>query len=133
VSVRTVVAGTLLATGTLLIAVTALGMVRLPDVYNRMNAVAKAASLGLSCVLFGVLLVRPGVRAAVVVGLAVLLQLLTAPVGSYALASAAYRAGVRLAPATRDDALARLRGRDGCVGDRCDGVHCCRAPDPPAP
>ncbi|SCL16075.1 multicomponent Na+:H+ antiporter subunit G [Micromonospora nigra] len=96
-----VVAGTaLLGVGVLLVAISAVGLVRLPDVYNRMNAVAKAASLGLVCVLLGVLLLMPGVRTAVVVLVAVGLQLFTAPVGGYALARAAYRAGAPLAAGT---------------------------------
>ncbi|MGW0506572.1 monovalent cation/H(+) antiporter subunit G [Micromonospora sp. NPDC003241] len=109
--IRTVLAWALLLLGTVLISISAVGLVRLPDVYHRMNAVAKAASLGLSCVLLGVLLLIPSVRTAVVVLVAVGLQLFTAPVGGYALARAAYRAGAPLAPITRYDEL------DGRVGD----------------
>ncbi len=70
-----------------------------------MNSVAKAASLGVSCVLLGVLLLIPGWRTAVVVLAAVGLQLFTAPIGGYALARAAYRSGAPLAPVTRYDEL----------------------------
>jgi multicomponent Na+:H+ antiporter subunit G len=100
----TVLAGVLLGTGTLLIGVTAVGLLRLPDIYNRMNAVAKAASLGLILILLGVLVLLPSPRTAVVVALAILLQLITAPVG--ALARAAYRSGTPMAPESRFDALA---------------------------
>lgn len=109
--IRQVAAGVLLTTGTLLIAVTGLGMIRLPDVYNRMSAVAKAASLGLISILLGALLLRPDPRTAVVVALAIGLQLFTSPVGAFALARAAYRAGTPLAPVTHHDALAE-RDRD---------------------
>jgi multicomponent Na+:H+ antiporter subunit G len=102
----TVLAGVLLGTGTLLIGVTAVGLLRLPDIYNRMNAVAKAASLGLILILLGVLVLLPSPRTAVVVALAILLQLITAPVGGYALARAAYRSGTPMAPESRFDALA---------------------------
>lgn len=101
--IRVVAGSALLGVGVLLVAISAVGLVRLPDVYNRMNAVAKAASLGLVCVLLGVLLMMPGVRTAVVVLVAVGLQLFTAPVGGYALARAAYRAGAPLAAGTRLD------------------------------
>jgi multicomponent Na+:H+ antiporter subunit G len=114
--IRTAVAGILLTIGTLLILITGVGMLKLPDVYNRLNAVAKAASLGLICVLVGVLVLRPGPRTAAVVGIAILLQLLTAPVGSYALTRAAYRSGTRLTRLTRHDALARRRLADGPAG-----------------
>jgi len=106
VTPATVVAGALLATGAALMAVAALGLVRLPDVYHRMNAVAKAASLGLVCVLLGVLVLMPSWRNAAVIGAAVLLQLFTAPVGGFALARAAYRAGAPLARITCYDRLA---------------------------
>jgi len=104
-TIRVVLAAVLLGLGTLLIGITGLGMLRLPDIYNRMNAVAKAASLGLILILLGVLTLLPGLRTAVVVGLAVVLQMITAPVGGYALARAAYRSGTPLAPGTRYDAL----------------------------
>ncbi|MER7456564.1 monovalent cation/H(+) antiporter subunit G [Micromonospora sp. NPDC126480] len=103
--IRALAASVLLVAGTGLIAVSALGLIRLPDVYNRMNAVAKAGSLGVVCVLFAVLLLMPGVRTAVVVLVAAGLQLVSAPVGGYALARAAYRAGSPLADATRYDEL----------------------------
>lgn len=109
----TVTAGVLLAVGALLIAVAAVGLLRLPDAYNRMNAVAKAATLGLVCVLLGVLLHDPGWRSAAVLGAAVALQLLTAPVGGFAVARAAYRAGAPLAASTRYDRLADRRGTSG--------------------
>lgn len=103
--IRVTLAAVLLVVGTGLIAVSALGLIRLPDVYNRMNAVAKAGSLGLICVLLAVLLLVPGIRTAVVVLVAAGLQLVTAPVGGYALARAAYRAGSPLADITRYDEL----------------------------
>ncbi|WFE21021.1 monovalent cation/H(+) antiporter subunit G [Solwaraspora sp. WMMD937] len=101
-----VLAGVLLGAGTLLIGITGLGMLRLPDVYNRMNAVAKAASLGLVLILLGVLTLLPSPRTAAVVTLAVLLQVVTAPVGGYALARAAYLSGAPMSPQSRFDALA---------------------------
>ncbi|MFY1637513.1 monovalent cation/H(+) antiporter subunit G [Solwaraspora sp. WMMB335] len=120
-------AGVLLGTGTLLIGITALGMLRLPDVYNRMNAVAKAASLGLILILLGVLVLLPGPRTAVVVLLAIGLQLLTAPVGGYTLARAAYRAGTPLAAQSRFDDLAA--DRDGAAAAGVPADH----PRRPAP
>ncbi|MEG3636129.1 monovalent cation/H(+) antiporter subunit G [Micromonospora palythoicola] len=112
--IRISLASALLLLGTALIAISAVGLIRLPDVYHRMNSVAKAASLGVSCVLLGVLLLTPGWRTAVVVLAAVGLQLFTAPVGGYALARAAYRSGAPLAPVTRYD---ELGGRAGGGGD----------------
>jgi len=89
------------AAGTGLIAISALGLLRLPDAYNRANAVAKAASLGVVCVLLGVLILLPSPSTAAIIGLAVLLQLLTTPFGAYAIGRAAYRIHVPTTANTR--------------------------------
>lgn len=114
---QAVLAGVLLGAGTLLIGITGVGLLRLPDIYNRMNAVAKAASLGLILILLGVLVLLPSPRTAVVVTLAILLQLVTAPVGGYALARAAYRSGTPMAPESRFDALAEDGPADASHAD----------------
>lgn len=86
------VAGQLfVALGGLLIAVGAVGLVRLPDVYLRANAVTKAAALGLVLVLVGTAVLVPGVRATVVLLVAAALQLFTVPVAGYAVGAAALR------------------------------------------
>jgi multicomponent Na+:H+ antiporter subunit G len=100
-----VTAAILVLTGTLLIMVAAVGLLRLPDAYNRANAVTKAASLGVACVLLGVLILVPSPATAVTLGPAILLQLFTAPIAGYATGHAAYRSGTPLAPATHRDEL----------------------------
>ena len=110
--IRTLAASVMVSLGAALIAISAVGLIRLPDVYNRMNSVAKAASLGLSLVLLGVGLLIPGWRTALVVVVAVALQLFTAPIGGYALARAAYRSGAPLASITRYDELGDRVGGD---------------------
>lgn len=89
-----VLGGLFVAAGIALIAIGGLGLLRLPDFYNRTNAVAKAAGLGLISVLFGALLVMPSWTTAVTLLLAILLQVVTAPVGAFALGNAAYRRGI---------------------------------------
>lgn len=101
--------------GTGLIAIAALGLLRLPDAYNKANAVAKAATAGVVCVLLGVLALIPSPATIVVLLLGVVLQLLTTPFGAYAVARAAYRSGAPLAPATHRDDL-----RGGAAGPRGD-------------
>lgn len=100
------------AVGVALIAIGGLGLVRLPDVYNRMNAVSKAAGLGLVSVLVGALLLMPSPVTAVVLLLAAVLQLFTAPLGAYAIGTAAYGQQVPPAEATRYDEYRGLAGRD---------------------
>lgn len=105
--------GVVIAVGVLLTLVAGIGVLRLPDAYNRMNAVSKAASLGVACTLAGTVLLMPDVAAVVKTAVAIALQFITAAVGSFAIARAAYRTGVPLAPVTRFDQLAeRSRGED---------------------
>ena len=71
----------------------ALGLVRMPDVFNRIQAGAKAATLGVLGVLLGIAFLQPGWwPKLLVIGLFILF---TNPVGSSTLARAIRIAGVR--------------------------------------
>ncbi|MGE5291111.1 MAG: cation:proton antiporter [Micromonosporaceae bacterium] len=108
-----VVAGDALAiTGTALIGIAAVGLLRLPDVYNRANAVSKAAALGVACVLLGTLVLILTPASAAILGLAVILQLLTTPFGAYAAARAAYRSRAPFSAGTRREDLHGRTGSD---------------------
>lgn len=91
--------------GLLLMVTAAIGMVRLPDVYHRTNAVAKAAAFAVTLVLLGVLILMPSPRVAITVLLAIAAQLLTAPVAGYAVGRAARRSGAPLSPTTHRNDL----------------------------
>lgn len=108
-----VVGGVLVACGVFFVAVAALGLLRLPDAYARMNAVTKAASLGVVLVLAGVAFLSPSWSAVVKVLVAIAVQLLTAPVGGFALGRATYRAGTPFASATGYDELGDAIERAG--------------------
>lgn len=71
----------------------ALGLVRMPDVYTRIQTATKAATLGALAFLIGAGFVHPGwwAKLLVIAGLI----LLTNPVGSSTIARALYIAGVR--------------------------------------
>lgn len=70
-----------------------LGILRMPDVYNRIQAGTKAVTLGSIAVLLGVGILQPDWWPKLVV-LAGFIQL-TSPVGSSAIARALLRAGVK--------------------------------------
>jgi|1185.fasta_scaffold271178_1 multicomponent Na+:H+ antiporter subunit G len=108
-------------TGALLIALAGVGLLRLPDVYTRLNAAAKAGGLGIVLVLLGDLVTAPGWGTAVKVVVAIALQLITVPVGSFALGRAAYRAGTPLWEGTRYDELARVPDSDADVPGHVSG------------
>ena len=73
-----------------------LGLVRLPDVYNRLQAATKCVTLGTCSILFGTFLIvgftAPGMKAL----LSIIFLVLTAPVSAHAIARGAHRAGVKL-------------------------------------
>ena len=116
-SVQTVLGDVLLLLGVLLMVVAGIGLVRLPDVYNRTNAVAKAGGLGLVLVLLGVVVLDPGPAAVVVLLLAIGLQLFTVPIAGFEIGQAARLSGAPLAPGTRD----RAGLTDGQPGRGDDG------------
>lgn len=94
--------------GALAVLVAAVGLLRMPDLYTRMQATSKAATLGAILVLIGSA-VAFGSTAITVKSLIVVVFLaLTVPVASHMLARAGYVAGVRM----RDpDAIDELDGR----------------------
>lgn len=100
-AVQTVAGGALIGAGTLLIALAAVGMLRLGDFYSRANAVTKAAGLGVTVVLAGVVVLDPTLSAVLLAGTAAVLQLFTVPVAGFALGRAARRSATPFAPGTR--------------------------------
>lgn len=101
-----VVAGAMMVVGALLALLAGLGLQRFPDVFARMHAATKPATLGLVLVLGGGALLLDDVGATAKLLLVVVLQFLTAPVGSHLVGRAAYRSGTELSDATAVDELA---------------------------
>ena len=73
-----------------------LGLVRLPDVYNRLQASTKSVTLGTCGILFGLFLFKGFTAAGLKAILCILFIVLTAPVSAHALARGAHKSGVRL-------------------------------------
>jgi len=105
-----IVAGVLLV-GAGFVLVAAVGVVRLPDVFTRMHASTKPATLGTSLLVTALALhaADPGITARAL--LVALFFLLTAPVAAQRLGRAAHRSGVPLWEGTVSDALARSETR----------------------
>jgi multicomponent Na+:H+ antiporter subunit G len=96
------------AAGTLFSVVGVLGLLRLPDVYTRLHATGKVGTFGVVLLLIAAVVFTPLGWSK---GLLLILFLLVAgPVVSHALGSAAYRLGLPMRGATRDD-LAAAAGR----------------------
>jgi len=73
-----------------------IGLVRMPDIYNRLQASTKCVTLGTCGILFGVLIKFGFTAAGVKAFICIIFLLLTAPVSAHALARATHRSGVKL-------------------------------------
>lgn len=73
-----------------------LGLVRLPDVYNRLQASTKCITLGTCSILFGSFLILGFTAGGIKALLCLLFLILTSPVSAHALARASHKAGVKL-------------------------------------
>lgn len=83
----------LLLSGSLFALVSAIGVLRLPDLYNRMHAASKAGTLGAGLTMIAVMMhfLKSGIT---IQSLAILaFIILTAPVAAHVIARAAYRTG----------------------------------------
>jgi multicomponent Na+:H+ antiporter subunit G len=100
----------LILVGAAFMLIAAIGVTRLPDLYTRMSATSKAATLGASCALLagGVHFMETGVsgRAIAAIGFV----LLSAPVAAHMIGRAAYTTGVPLWKGTLRDELRDGRG-----------------------
>lgn len=105
-------ASLLILMGAVLALLAGVGQLRFRDVFVRMHVATKPATLGLALVLLGSLIRADGISPSVKLGLAIVIQIVTAPVAAHLIGRAAYRAGEAegldlvvddLADAERDD------------------------------
>ena len=73
-----------------------LGLIRLPDIYNRLQASTKCVTLGTCSIMFGVFLMLGPTAAGIKALLCIVFLALTAPVSAHAIARAAHKSGVKL-------------------------------------
>ncbi|MPY92889.1 MAG: Na+/H+ antiporter subunit G [Acidimicrobiia bacterium] len=100
-----VVSAVLVLAGSGIALVAAVGLHRLPDLYARMHAATKPATLGISLCLSGAALQVDHLADVTKIVLAVALQLITNPVGAHLLGRAAHEAGAAQSPSTVLDEL----------------------------
>lgn len=106
-SLLPVAGGLLLVAGATFLLLGGLGLVRMPDVFNRIQAGTKATTLGTLLSLAGFACLQPDWTLKLfLIGLFVLF---TNPLSSQVLARAAHRSGVRMSVRTEVDALAADR------------------------
>ncbi|WP_420642691.1 monovalent cation/H(+) antiporter subunit G [Candidatus Leptofilum sp.] len=95
----------LMLLGVFLIVVAGIGLVRLPDLYLRMSAATKAATLGLGLILLGAVTFFGELGVASRAIATIVFVLLTAPVSAHMIGRAAYTNGVPLWEGTKLDEL----------------------------
>ena len=100
----------------------AVGVLRMPDVFTRMQASTKASTLGLACLLLGTALQMADFASLIRAASIGAFVLLTTPVSGHDIARASYFAGVPLWEGTmldeRRDAAAEARNDNAGVGNR---------------
>ena len=106
------IAGFLMIVGASLVLLAAIGVLRMPDLFTRMQAATKAATLGLGCLLAGAAIQLADFSSLVrAIGIGAFVML-TSPVSTHVIARAAYLTRVPLWKGTlvdewREDAGAR--------------------------
>ena len=112
-NMMTALSNLLVAGGIVFMAVSVLGLARLPDLYTRAHGVAKSETFGLLLVFVGLML-QPAVDAATAIRLALVLvfALLANPTAVHALVRAAFRSGA-LPQIHTDQAAVDAALRDG--------------------
>ncbi len=97
-----VVGNILIVIGSVFLALGGLGLIRMPDVYNRLQAGTKATTLGAMTVILGSAFLAPAMMTKAI--LLVVFIAMANPISSSTIARSAYKAGVPLAPqSVRDD------------------------------
>lgn len=95
----------LLLTGCGFLLLAAVGIVRMPDLFTRMQTATKGATLGISCILIAVALSMGDFGLAIRALLTVVFFFLTAPVAAHMIGRAAYFTNVPLWEGTIADEL----------------------------
>ncbi|MCD6117206.1 Na+/H+ antiporter subunit G [bacterium] len=87
-----------------------LGLLRLPDVYNRLQAATKCVTFGTCGILFGIFIMKGFTGLGVKALIGIPFVLLTSPVGAHAIARGAHIFGVKLWEKSVVDQYAEDRG-----------------------
>lgn len=91
--------------GVILCVLSAVGLLRMPDVYIRLQVASKASSLGIALLMLGVALYFGELSVTIRALLVVVFLFLTAPVAAHVIGRAAYVTHQPLAPGTTPDEL----------------------------
>ncbi len=108
-SLTKIIISLLLLCGTFFVISGSIGILRFPDIYTRLHAATKAATLGVAGVLLGAFLFlyfENGIISGKLI-LGIIFILITAPVSAHMISRAAHQTGVKLWEHSVRDELAR--------------------------
>ncbi|MEA1911863.1 MAG: monovalent cation/H(+) antiporter subunit G [Spirochaetota bacterium] len=108
--IQQIIGGIVSLMGALFLLLGAVGVLRMPDSYNRIQAGTKATTLGTLLFLLGIGIASPGWFPKLVV--LILFILFTNPVSSHVLARSAHSIGIKLTEVTVVDKLKDTRGEE---------------------
>ena len=108
-----VIAAVLMLAGAAVTVIAAIGLHRMPDVYARMHVATKPATFGIALCLLGAALGADSASTATKLVLAIVFQLVTAPVAGHLLGRAAHAANAPQSEHTVIDELANVVSPDG--------------------
>lgn len=106
------IAVTLISIGAAFMLVAAIGVLRFPDVFTRMQAASKAGTLGIGCLLAAVAIHFAEMRVTAHAVVITLFFMVTSPVAMHRIARAAHRIGVPLWEGTHRDELRESLGAE---------------------
>ena len=122
--ITTIAAGILIAAGLAFDVFGCVGLVRLPDVYTRLQAATKCVTLGTCLILLGALVGSIGTDSAgpmvTKAALCIAFVLITSPTAAHALARGSYKDGIKPSPSVVDEYAKVVPAREP---DRTEGVE----------
>ena len=103
--IRDIAAAACLVVGAAFCMLSGLGMVRMPDLFCRLQASGKSGTLGVPLIVIGAIIHFATVPALIRGSLVIAFVFLTAPIAGHVIARASHRVGVALSKRTELDAL----------------------------
>ena len=92
---RIILSGVFIVAGVFFILVSSIGIIRLPDFYSRTHATSKGDTLGIICVITGLILFEGFTQNSLKLFLISLFAALANPIGAHAIAKAAFSKGIK--------------------------------------
>lgn len=97
--------------GGILILIGTLGLLRFPDFYTRTHAATVVSAGGFTISLFGIAIINPFGIYSIKILMVLIVNLITNPTATHALADSAYKLGLKPAKLARNDLMASGEGK----------------------